>query len=342
MSGGVADLRDVIVIGAGQGGLGVSYALAQRSIDHLVLEKGLPGETWRSQRWDSFALNTDNATTNMPGMPFHPDRPDSFELTGLLTDYFDRYVSEMALPVCTGVTVTAVHRQGDARFTVVSSAGDFSARALVVASGIQNVPEYPAIADHQPEEINKYHTATYRSPAQLDDGAVMVVGGGQSGCQIAEELAAAGRTVYLATSKVGRVRRYYRGRDMLGWWVENGFFAQGVGDLADSSEQYNRQPMISGTEGGHTVSLQALWRSGARLTGRLRRFDGGVAHFDDDLGDNIALGDTSSRRMRGMIDAYIEGAGIDAPQRECDPADDVDAEALRLASPPASTWARPG
>ena len=270
----------------------------------------------------------------MPGMPFHPERPEAFELTSVLTDYFDRYVQEHALPVRTGVQVTAV-RQGDepARFEIASSAGDFSARALVVASGIQNVSKYPAIAEQQPETIEKHHTATYRNPAQLADGAVMVVGGGQSGCQIVEELVEAGRTVYLATSKVGRVRRYYRGRDMLAWWVDSGFFAQGVKDLANTEERFARQPMISGTEGGHTVSLQALWRSGARLTGRLRGFEGVVAYFDDDLAENVAFADALSARVLGRLDEFIESAGIEAPLREGDPPDDVDAEATRLTSP---------
>jgi putative flavoprotein involved in K+ transport len=326
--------KDVVIVGAGQAGLGVSYYLAQKGIDHVVLEKGLPGETWRSQRWDSFALNTDNSTTNMPGTSFHPERPEAFELTRALTDHFDRYIAEMALPVRTGVQVTAVQRSGDAAsFTLSSSAGRFEARAVVVASGIQNVPKFPAIADRQPEAIAKHHTASYRNPAQLPAGAVMVVGGGQSGCQIVEELVAAGRTVYLATSRVGRVRRYYRGRDILAWWAANGFFAQGIADLADPAEQHNRQPMISGTEGGHTISLQALWRSGARLTGRLRGFEGSVASFDDNLGDNIAFADGLPARILGRIDDYIESAGIDAPAREDDSIDDVDAEALKLHSP---------
>jgi putative flavoprotein involved in K+ transport len=309
----------------------------------VVLEKGLPGASWRSQRWDSFALNTNNSTTNMPGSSFHPDRPEAFEPTRVLTDHFDEYVSEMALPVRTGVTVTSVQRNGaSGRFTVASSAGSFEARAVVVASGIQNVPTFPAIADQQPTSIAKYHTASYRNPGQLPEGAVMVVGGGQSGCQIVEELVAAGRTVYLATSRVGRVRRYYRGRDMLAWWVATGFFAQGVADLADPAEQYNRQPMISGTDGGHTISLQALWRSGARLTGRLKGFENGVASFDDNLGDNIAFADALSARILGRIDDFIEANGIDAPARENDPVDDVDAEALKLKSPASLDLAEAG
>jgi putative flavoprotein involved in K+ transport len=202
--------HDVIVVGAGQAGLGVSYFLQREGREHVVLERGRIGETWLSQRWDSFTLNTPDFMNVLPGLPCDGQGRDLFSRGEALVRYFQRYVREFDLPVRTGVSVISVERSEEhGRFDVtvaIDGQGPefITGRSLVIASGIQNTPRIPPIRSRVPSELLQLHTATYRNPEALPPGAVVVVGSGQSGCQIAEELLEAGRTVYLCTSKVGR------------------------------------------------------------------------------------------------------------------------------------------
>jgi putative flavoprotein involved in K+ transport len=225
---------DVVVVGAGQAGLGVSYFLKRDRRRFVVLERGRIGETWRSQRWDSFALNTPNWSNVLPGDTYEGPEPDGFWHRDELVMSFERYAAKFDLPVRTGVTVTSVEASpsGDG-FVVDTDDPDLErleARAVVLASGILQTPNIPAISKKIPNSIVQLHTAGYRSPEAFPAGAVVVVGGGQSGCQIVEDLLASGRTVYLCTSKVARLPRRYRGREILEWWSEMGFL-----DVADAT-----------------------------------------------------------------------------------------------------------
>ena len=217
---------DAVVVGAGQAGLGVSYYLQQAGRPHVVFERGQVGETWLTQRWDSFRVNTPNAMNALPGLPYDGPEPDGFAPQAELVDYYRRYVDHFHLPVRTGVAVVAVEQApGEAHFSVQTRAAGqaderVTGRCVVIAAGIQNVPNIPALREKLPQGITQLHTAAYRSAAALPPGAVVVVGSGQSGCQIVEDLLAAGRSVYLCTSRVGRAPRRYRGRDLLTWWVD--------------------------------------------------------------------------------------------------------------------------
>jgi putative flavoprotein involved in K+ transport len=196
------------------------------------------------------------------------------------------------------------------------------ANQVVVASGFQRVPRVPAMANTFPPTVNQIHAADYRSPESLPSGAVMVVGSGQSGCQIAEDLIRAGREVHLCTSKVGRVPRRYRGRDILEWMVDLGMFDQTVEDLRDPQMQFAAQPQVSGVgRRGKTVSLQSLQAQGVHLMGRLESVIDGVVVTNDGLAENVAFADALSQELKEAINSFIADHGIEAPAVEDDPAD---------------------
>ena len=312
---------DTVVIGAGQAGLATSRWLAKKGIAHVVLERGRIGQSWRSQRWDSFHLNTPNAINRLPDDPYQGPDPDGFCAAGELLAYFEQYAAVRELPVVEGARVTAVRRFEDG-FEVVASDETRSCRNLVLCSGDQNTPVVPSVAEALPEDLLQLHCADYRRPEQLPAGATLVVGSAQSGVQIAEDLLEAGRQVYLCTSKVGRIPRRYRGKDITTWLRLAGLAEQRPEDLEDPSELHARQGQVSGTHGGHTVSLPQLARDGVKLLGRLEAVKGRTLLLGDDLEANAAKGDELSAKLRGGIDMFIEKAGLEAPQAEADPAEE--------------------
>ena len=195
---------DTVIVGAGQAGLGVSHYLQQDQRQHVVFERGRIGESWLAQRWDSFKLNTPNFMNVLPGLPYDGPEPDGFWRQADLVHYFQRYVEHFQLPVRTGVTVVSVEPAADEAGFIVQTTSDGQAaapvfsRSIVIAAGIQHTPKLPPFRARIPDSITQVHTANYRSATALPPGAVVVVGSGQSGCQIVEDLLAAGRTVYLS------------------------------------------------------------------------------------------------------------------------------------------------
>lgn len=327
-------MRDAIVIGAGHAGLAASRRLREAGLDHLVLERGEIGESWRTQRWDSFALNTPSSMNVLPGAAPDGD-PHGFEGRNAWIARLERYVRDQRLPVMTRKTVTAVER-ADAGF-VVEVAGDapIRTRTVIVASGMVNAPKVPAAAADLDDRIGRLTTGTYRRPDQLEPGAVLLVGSAQSGVQIAEDLLDAGREVYLATGNVGRMPRRMRGQDSLYWMREVGWFDERPEDLADPAIMRAAQPQISGVGAhGHTVSLQSLAARGVTLLGRLEAIAGTRVGFAQDLAEHIRYADEWSRRKREQVDAHIARLGLDAPPSEPDPADEPvrDPESLRSPS----------
>ena len=315
-------MRDAIVIGAGHAGLAASRRLRDAGLDHLVLERGEVGESWRAQRWDSFTLNTPNSMNLLPGATPDGD-PDGFEGRDAWIARLERYVRDHALPVMTRKTVTSVERD-DGGF-VVAVAGDapIRTRTVIVASGMVNAPKVPAAAAELDDRIGRLTTGTYRRPDQLDPGAVLLVGSAQSGVQIAEDLLDAGREVYLATGTVGRMPRRMRGRDSLYWMREVGWFDERPEDLPDPALMTAAQPQISGVGArGHTVSLQSLAARGVTLLGHLEAIGGTRVRFAQDLAEHIRHADEWSRRKREQVDAHIARHGLDAPPSAPDPADE--------------------
>ena len=282
-----------------------------------MLERARLGEAWRSQRWRTFRLNTPSWANGLPGRPF-PGDPDAFESPEALVAYFEDYVRTFDLPVRTGVEVSASRRE-DGRTVLATSGGEVAAPHIVYAAGDQNRPVIPALATDLPPSVTQLHSAGYVAPDALPPGAVLVVGGGQTGCQIAEDLVEAGRHVFMSTSRVPRVPRRYRGRDIVAWFVDSGFFAARPADLPDPAMMRMRQPQISGVDGGRTVSYGRLAEEGVTLLGHLAAVEGATLHFDGNLPEHLNFADTMSAQLTGRVDAYIERNGIVAPPAEADP-----------------------
>jgi putative flavoprotein involved in K+ transport len=299
----------VVIVGAGPAGLAVSSRLARVGLPHLVLEREEVGWTWRAQRWDSFHLNTPLWATRVPGKGLR-GRSGSFATAVSFVAALERLARR--LPVAEGVEVFAARRSGPG-WRLRTSRGDLSAGAVVVASGFQNVPRLPAFASELPERFQQLHVAAYRAPRQVAD-AVLVVGGGQSGLQIAEDLLHAGKRVYLATSRVGRMPRRFAGRDAFEWMLETGQLDLRRED-ADRAVIAATTPQVSGLGGGRTVSYQALAARGATLLGRAVGWNDGQLELAGDLGENVHFADDVSSFLRATWEkrARLRGAapGVD-------------------------------
>ncbi len=331
---------DALVIGAGQAGLGVSFHLARHGIDHVVVEREQVADSWRTQRWDSFVLNTPNWMNRLPGEADDVQPRDAFMDRDTYAARLQAYATDHRIPVHTGTTVTAVSApSSDGTFAVAATEGPdarhYEARNVVVASGMLRVPRIPVIARSLPSEIAQLHSASYRRPADLATGAVLVVGSGQSGVQITEDLLDSGRTVYLCTSAVARLRRRYRGRDALEWLVDAGrFYGVPLARMPDPRVRFQTLWTTSGVgRFGHTVSLQSLAERGATLLGRPIGIDGDRIRLDDSVGANIAFGDRASAAYNAELETIVRSSGVEPPPLEPDPADRPHPDPLSIRSP---------
>jgi putative flavoprotein involved in K+ transport len=320
---------DAAVIGAGWAGLGVSYVFAKTGLSHRVLERGRIGETWRTQRWDSFHLNTPKFQAVMPGDCYNGPDPEGFytrdEFVALLEDYARHY----RLPVATDTPVTALTCDGDAGiYRLITPTGEFTARAVVIASGSLNRPRRPQLAQALPPGLLQIDPTIYRNPDALPPGAVLVIGSAQSGGQIAEDLATAGRVVFLSTGRTGRKPRRYRGRDVSFWEQETGLYDIPRRDFVGPDGRIAGRPLLGAL---HTISLQSLSTQGVVLLGRFTGSANGRLTFADDVRENIRFGDQAAAEARRHIDDYIACNCLDAPPAIDDPAEMV---APRLPDPP--------
>ena len=318
---------DVVVIGGGQAGLSIGYYLRAAGREFVIFERGRVGETWRSQRWDSFAVNTPNWANGLPGDPYEGDEPDGFYHRDELVEYFERYAGKFELPVTESVTVTGVDTNGDGfRVTYEDAAGvvdTVTTANIVVASGMMQAPKIPRVRGRFPASLLHLHASDYRSPESLPPGAVVVIGSGQSGCQISVDLIHAGRDVYLCTSKVGRLRRRYRQRDVVEWGEDMGFWDVAVEELPDPAMEFAAQPQVSGVGRlGSTLSLQSMARDGVHLMGRLSDVEDGVLKTDGSLAEHIAFADERSAEFTRMIEDWISSNGVSAEPIEDDPNDE--------------------
>jgi putative flavoprotein involved in K+ transport len=311
----VSTTVDVVIVGAGQAGLAASYLLSLDRVHHVVLEGGEIGESWRKHRWDSFHLNTPNWSNGLAGMEFHPQEPFAFASRNELVEFFEEYARHFHLPIIPRTRVTSLRRTSNGQYALRTQSEEMQAKAVILASGGMTRPRVPALAQRLPDDIAILSAGTYRNPVALPNGAVLVVGSGQSGCQITEDLLEGGREVYLSVGKVARVPRSYRGRDIVAWWKDIGFWDVRLHQLEDQSLQFAAQPQVSGTHGGHTVSLQSLARDGAVLLGRVLDVDRRALTIDRNVRECIEFADEKSRAFKAAIDAHIERERIaaDAP-----------------------------
>ena len=309
---------ETVVVGGGQAGLATSYHLSRSGRDHVVLEARRVAEAWRSRRWDTFTLVGPNWTMQMPGMPYAGPEPHGYLRRDEIVEYFEAYARSFTAPLAEGVHVLAVKRGRRDRYVVESERGDFDCANVVVATGPYQRPKVPAAARALDPDVAQITSDAYRNPGVLPDGAVLVVGSGQSGCQIAEDLREAGRTVYLSTGGTGWFPRRYRGRDNVLWREEMGFFDATVDTLRSLADRLAPVPIQTGKGGGHDLNLRTLARDGVILAGRFTGGEGSQVHFADDPEDNVRRSDDVARRLMLEIDDHIRRRGDVAPVDDSD------------------------
>ena len=322
---------EVVVIGAGHAGLAASYQLKQSGISHVVLEKGKAGETWRSLRWNSFALNTPNDLNILPGDICH-GIPDAFSQAPDLINQFNQYIEKFNLPVVEDAHVTSVTKPDEnttfeIRIDHAEKETIITTDQVIVCSGSQNIPVQSAMASQIDPSIFQIHGGHFKNTDQLPPGNVLVVGSGQTGVQIAEDLIDKGRKVFLSTSKVGRLPRRFRGREIMYWILEAKMFDVTPDMITDPAIFELRTPQVSGTgRYGHTVSLQSLCQKGVVILGKLVSAENTVLHIAPNAKEHIQHGDTTSAQTKAALEQYISSHNITALASEPDPADAPDVD----------------
>ncbi|MEB4613342.1 flavin-containing monooxygenase [Leucobacter sp. M11] len=301
---------DVLIVGGGQAGIAMSEHLSAQGVPHLVLERARIGERWRSERWDSLVANGPAWHDRFPGREFSSCGPEEFPDKESVADYLVEVAAASAAPVRTGVEVTRVSKNlGGPGFRAETSAGEFTARSVVAATGPFQTPLIPGVIPAS-DPVTQVHSSGYKNPDQLPPGGVLVVGAGSSGVQIADELRRAGREVTLAVGPHDRPPRAYRSRDFV-WWLG----VLGKWDASAPPQGAEHVTIaVSGARGGHTVDFRDLAANGITLVGRAGAYADGVLSFDADLADNIRGGDENYLALLREADAYVERNGLDLPE----------------------------
>jgi putative flavoprotein involved in K+ transport len=305
----------VAVIGGGQAGLAISWYLTQSGIDHVIFEKQRAGHAWRAERWDTFCLVTPNWQCQLPGFPYRGPDPDGFMLRDQIVSYLDDYIASFHPPLREGVAVKHLRNDAQHGFVVDTSDGIHVADQVVIAAGGYQDPIVPRCAERLPDDIVQIHSSVYRNPSLLPDGAVLVVGSGQSGCQIAEDLHLAGRKVYLCVGDAPRVARRYRGKDVVEWLHLMGYYDLPVHEhplregVRDKTNHY-----VTGRDGGRDIDLRLRALEGMELFGRLLDIKGDCLVLDDDLALCLDQADQVSESIKTSIDSFIAKKSIAAPE----------------------------
>ncbi|MHA3701270.1 MSMEG_0569 family flavin-dependent oxidoreductase [Jatrophihabitans sp. YIM 134969] len=311
------EYTDVVVVGGGQAGLAMSRQLVDRGVDHVVFERDTVGHEWADRRWESFCLVTPNWQCDLPGFPYAGGDPDGFMLRDEIVAFLRAYRASFDPPVREGVAVTSVRRAADGGFDLTTSAGEWHASSVVVATGGYHTPRLPRLADRLPAGVVSVHSSAYRSPEALPPGAVLVVGTGQSGAQIVEDLHVAGRDVHVAVGSAPRVARRHRGQDVMKWLFDNGYYGMPVHEHSQGERvRLQANHYVTGRDGGHDLDLRAFARDGVTLHGRLLDVEDGRARFAGDLAANLDHADDVYNGINANIDGWIAAQGIDVPAAE--------------------------
>ncbi len=307
----------VIIIGGGQAGLSVSYLLKERKIEHLIFEKQRLGEAWRSKRWDNFCLVTPNWQCDLPGFKYAGDDPDGFMKKDEIVRFLEDYAASFKPPLRQGISVTRLGNDASGKFEVVTSAGEFTADQVVIATGGYQTATLPRMADRFPMGVKHLHSSQYQNAEALPPGAVLVVGTGQSGCQIAEDLHLAGRQVHLCTGSAPRTARRYRGKDVVDWLHAMGHYDLPV-HLHPLKEKVREKTnhYVTGRDGGRDIDLRKFALEGMKLHGRLIDVNAGQLKFGTDLQRNLDSADAAADSIKNNIDHFIAANDIDAPVEE--------------------------
>jgi putative flavoprotein involved in K+ transport len=307
---------DVAIVGGGQAGLATSWYLGQAGVDHVVLESARVAETWRSRRWDSFCLVTPNWTVQLPGGVYAGPDPDGFMSLAELIAYFESWAASFNAPIRDNAHVSLLEADSKGGFVLKLGGGEVRARKVVVASGGYQKAHRPAGAESLPPVLHQVLAEDYRSPEALPPGNVLIVGSGQTGCQLAEELHDAGRRVFLACGRCPWVPRRVGGRDILWWMIESGFLDRTADTLPSPAARLVGNPQATGHRNGSDLNFRTLQASGVELLGRFLGADGSTLRFADDLAASVDFGDARWADLRGFIDRCCAMSGTTRPAYE--------------------------
>lgn len=304
----------VIIIGGGQAGLSASYCLRQRGIDdHVIFEKNRVAHSWRSERWDSFSLVTPNHQCRLPGHPYDGHDPEGFMVKDEIVDYIERYVRKFRPPIVEGITVTSVSKR-DGYFHVTTDQGNWYCDDVIVAIGSFHTPFTPAGAEAIPDSIKQIHSIDYKRPSQIPPGATLIVGSGQSGVQIMEDLHLDGRQVHLCLGNAPRSPRRYRGKDAVTWLEEMGYYQTTIAEHPDKHKAINgTNHYLTGRDGGHDIDLRDFALRGVKLYGFVESIDFEKFTLRQDIATKLDSADRSYNGICQRIDDYIAQRGISAP-----------------------------
>jgi putative flavoprotein involved in K+ transport len=309
----VISALDVVIVGAGQAGLSLSHELAAAGVEHIVLERGRVGETWRG-RWDSFCLVIPNWTVQLPGGHYRGDDPDGFMPRDDIVTHLVDYAESFDAPVREGVTVTSLERADNDAFLLRTSSGEIRTREVVLASGGYQQPHRPPAAAQLPPSVHTIDAEDYVNPAALPSGKVLIVGSGQTGCQLAEEIFESGRDVSLACGRAPWVPRRLDGRDTIAWMSDTPFFDAKLTDLPSPQARLLANPQVSGRAGGHDLNFRTLHAQGVQLLGRFVGVDDGRAHFAQDVAASVAFGDARYAEVCELIRKGCAAASTRPPE----------------------------
>ena len=302
----------VVIVGGGQAGLAVSYELTRGGVEHVVLERSRIGESWRT-RWDSFCLVTPNWTVMLPGGTYDGNDPDGFMPRDEIVAHLERYADSFGAPIRAGVAVTSVEPTAENGLLLRTSEGDLHAETVVLATGAYQKPHRPAGAESLPADTHTIDAEAYQNPDSIPEGKVLVVGSGQTGCQIAEELNESGREVVLACGRAPWGPRRVDGKDIVSWISETPFLDQSVTDLPSPAARLIANILVSGRDGGHDLNYRTLQKAGVTLAGRFLGVENHSVIFASDLAESVAFGDARYADITNLIRKTCAERGDDPP-----------------------------
>lgn len=334
----------VIIVGGGQAGLSMSYCLKERHIDHIVFEKNQIAYSWREKRWDSFCLVTPNWQCKLPGYVYAGNDPHGFMQKDEIVEYIKNYARSFAPPIQEGVEVLSV-RKNDRKnvFELTTTLGEHTAAQVVIASGSYHLPKIPRIAERLPEDILQLHSSEYKNPQSLPEN-ILVIGTGQSGCQIAEDLHLAGKKVHLCVGSAPRTARRYRGKDVVDWLDSMGYYDLTIDEHPDKETvRLKTNHYVTGRDRGREIDLRQFSLEEMQLYGTLKEIRGNYLELQDNLKQNLDRADAVAESIKKTIDRFIEQNQIQAPteppyQPVWQPEKEITQLDLRKANLDAAIW----